>query len=172
MRGTVRRLLAALALGLVALAGGAAHADDPPFIQSSVGIFDIDHEEKATAFNFEYRFADTHFWIFKPIVGGFVTTKRGLYGYGGFRIDIFLGKRLVFTPSTAFGLYDKGNGKDLGHVVEFRSGVELDYRFDNRARLGLGFHHLSNAGIGDRNPGTEILGMFFSFPLGPGDGQP
>jgi lipid A 3-O-deacylase len=165
MRKSVRRL-AAIVGATVALGAGSARADDPPFIQSSVGIFDIDHNDKATAFNFEYRFADSFLWIFKPIAGGFVTTKRGLYGYGGLRIDIFLGRRLVFTPSTAFGLYDRGNGKDLGDVIEFRSGVELDYRFDNRARLGIGFHHLSNAGIGRINPGTEILGAFFSFPLG------
>ena len=34
----------------------------------------------------------------------------------------------------------------MGHVVEFRSAVELAYRFSNRARLGLEFYHLSNAG--------------------------
>ncbi len=169
----MRRWIRGAAIGawLLAALAGPARADDPPFIQSSVGIFDIDHHQKATAFNFEYRFADKLLWIFKPIAGGFVTTKRGLYGYGGLRIDIFLGDRLVFTPSTAFGLYDRGNGKDLGDVIEFRSGVELDYRFDNRARLGVGFHHLSNAGIGRINPGTEILGAFFSFPLG-GESEP
>ncbi len=35
----------------------------------------------------------------------------------------------------------------MGHVVEFRSAVELAYRFSNRARLGLEFYHLSNAEI-------------------------
>ncbi len=172
MLAMVRAAAALCVACVVAMAAGAARADDPPFIQSGVGYFDIDHNSHATAFNFEYRFADKLLWIFKPIAGGFVTTRGGLYGYGGLRIDIFLGHRLVFTPSTAFGLYHQGNGKDLGDIVEFRSGVELDYRFDNRARLGVGFHHLSNAGLGRINPGTEILGAFFSFPLGPGSDGP
>jgi hypothetical protein len=157
--------LATVVAAAAMLAGGPARADDPSFVSGSVGIYDIDHHEKATSFAADYRPAQK-LWIFKPHAGAFVTTERSLYGYAGLLVDIYFGRRLVLTPSTAFGLYDKGNGKDLGSVVEFRSGAELAYRFDNRSRLGIGFHHLSNAGIGDRNPGTEILSVIFSYPLG------
>ncbi|NKB19827.1 MAG: hypothetical protein GKS01_04700 [Alphaproteobacteria bacterium] len=69
------------------------------------------------------------------------------------------------TPSFAVGAYDDSKGKDLGHTIEFRSGVELAWRFDNQMRLGLTLYHLSNAGIGDRNPGTEVLSLGLSVPL-------
>jgi hypothetical protein len=32
--------------------------------------------------------------------------------------------------------------------------------------LGVAISHLSNAGIGDRNPGTEIATLYYSLPLG------
>ncbi|MBT5810587.1 MAG: acyloxyacyl hydrolase, partial [Rhodospirillaceae bacterium] len=57
------------------------------------------------------------------------------------------------------------DGKDLGNTVEFRSGVELAYRLDDRARLGVAFHHISNASLSDNNPGTETLTLTFSLPL-------
>ena len=72
----------------------------------------------------------------------------------------------MLTPSLAAGLYEDGDGKDLGHIVEFRSSLELAYRFDNRARLGLSFYHLSNASLDDNNPGTEVFSLNYSIPLG------
>ena len=50
--------------------------------------------------------------------------------------------------------------------MEFRSSLELAYRFDNRARLGLSFYHLSNASLDDNNPGTEVFSLNYSIPLG------
>ena len=38
---------------------------------------------------------------------------------------------LTFTPSFAPGLYDEGDGKDLGHVLEFKSEVQLSYDFSD-----------------------------------------
>jgi hypothetical protein len=72
---------------------------------------------------------------------------------------------LVLTPSFGAGLYADGGGKELGHAVEFRSQIEIAYRFDNRARLGLAFSHISNASIGDKNPGVEVLNVYYSLPL-------
>ena len=68
-------------------------------------------------------------------------------------------------PSFAAGLYEDGDGKDLGHTVEFRSAIDLAYRFDNRSRLGLSFYHLSNAHLADSNQGTEVLSLIYSVPL-------
>ena len=52
-------------------------------------------------------------------------------------------------------IYGEGDGKDLGHAIEFRSGIEVAYRFDDYSRLGLSFTHISNAGLDERNPGVE-----------------
>lgn len=72
---------------------------------------------------------------------------------------------VFFTPSFAVAAYEDGGGKDLGGVIEFRTGVELSYRFPNAHRLGVAYQHLSNAGIYDRNPGAENLLLTYSIPF-------
>ena len=53
----------------------------------------------------------------------------------------------------------------MGHTVEFRSQLEFAYRFDNRSRLGFAISHYSNASLGDANPGTESLTLYYSVPF-------
>ena len=57
------------------------------------------------------------------------------------------------------------NGKELGGTLEFRTGAELAWRFDDYSRLGLALHHISNASIYDSNPGTEMLVLTYSVPF-------
>lgn len=160
-----------IALGLLsllvwcALAAGQSRADDDPaFLSVGVGIYDINDDKRAAEMRMEYRFA-RNFWIFKPFFGASGTTDAAAYGYGGLLVDIYFGPRWVLTPNAAVGLYHEGSGKKLGHVVEFRTGFELAYRFDNRSRLGIAFHHISNASLGDKNPGTELLAIVYSVPF-------
>lgn len=163
------RILKRLLVGLMLTAPVPAAADDPDFLTFAVGAFDLvqDHDQ-AAEFRAEYR-SDKKIWIFKPFIGAMGTTDSAFYGYGGFLVDVFFGRRWVLTPSLAAGYYSKGNGLDLGHEVEFRSSIELSYRFDDRTRLGLSFYHLSNASIGSDNPGAEVLSIVYSIPLGAGD---
>ena len=163
------RFLKTLVLGVFLVMPFSAAADDPDFLTVAVGALDLvqDHDQ-AAEFRAEYR-SDKKIWIVKPFIGVMGTTDSTFYGYGGFLTDIFFGRRWVLTPSLAAGYYDKGNGLDLGHELEFRSSIELSYRFDNRTRLGLSFYHLSNASIGSINPGTEVLSIVYSIPLGPGN---
>jgi len=164
----MKRFAGAAAIALAGAVGFAAPAaadhDDPSFITFMAGGYDVNDNETAGDFNLEYR-SNWHDWYVKPFAGVMATTDAALYGYGGFMLDIYFGRRIVFTPNVAVGLYSDGDGKELGSVLEFRSGVELAYRFDNRARLGLAFHHISNASVANRNPGTEILTLSFSLPL-------
>ncbi|MBT5194166.1 MAG: acyloxyacyl hydrolase, partial [Rhodospirillaceae bacterium] len=95
----------------------------------------------------------------------YTSPGHGFVG-AGVLIDIFLGRRFVLTPSFAPHAYWGGNDDlDLGHTVEFRSQLELAYRFDNRSRLGLAISHYSNASLGDKNPGTETATLYYSLPL-------
>ncbi|MSP89442.1 MAG: acyloxyacyl hydrolase [Alphaproteobacteria bacterium] len=148
----------------ICFAGAARAQDDPAFLSVGAGVFDINDSQKAGEVRLEYRFA-RRFWMFKPFFGASGTTDAAAYGYGGVLIDIHFGPRWVLMPSAAFGLYRDGSGKKLGHAAEFRTGAELAYRFDNRSRLGLAFHHISNASIGEKNPGTEILSLIYSAPF-------
>ncbi len=144
--------------------GPAAAQDDPHFLTLAAGYYDINDDEDAAEFRAEFS-ARNKLWIFKPFGGLMGTSDKAFYGYAGLLVDVYFGRRIVVTPSLAAGLYEDGDGKDLGHIVEFRSSIELAYRFDNRSRLGLSFYHLSNAGLDDNNPGTEVLSLNYSIPL-------
>lgn len=141
-----------------------ARAADPTFLTIGAGVFDIGKDETAGDFRLEYRLDKLLF--IKPLIGVEATTDGAVYGYGGFNIDIYFGSRWVVSPGFAFGLFEEGDGKDLGNTVEFRSGAEFAYRFANRARLGVSVHHISNASLGDKNPGTETVFLNYSIPLG------
>lgn len=152
---------------LAALPMTGARALDPAFLTFGAGSFDMNGGDTTATLSVEYTHDQRLFWEFKPMGGLMATLDGAFYVYGGLAVDIFLGQRFVLTPSFAPGLYMEGGGKDLGHVIEFRSSVELAYRFDNRARLGLDLYHLSNAGLAKRNPGANALMLTYSMPLGP-----
>ena len=79
--------------------------------------------------------------------------------------DFALGSHIVLTPSIGIGAWYRSGGLDLGSVVEFRSQLELAYRFDDGMRLGVAFSQISNAGIGDHNTGAEIATLYYSIPV-------
>lgn len=149
---------------MLAVSALPARAADPAFLTVGGGYYDINDNQDAAEFRVEIRRADK-IGIFKPFYGLMGTSDRAFYGYGGLLVDIFFGKRVVLTPNFAAGLYADGDGKDLGHAVEFRSALDLAWRFDNHARLGLSFYHISNASISSNNPGTEVLSVVYSIPL-------
>ncbi|MBT4488902.1 MAG: acyloxyacyl hydrolase, partial [Rhodospirillaceae bacterium] len=39
------------------------------------------------------------------------------------------------------------------------------YRFSDRSRLGVALSHISNASIGDKNPGAESLMLTYALPV-------
>jgi lipid A 3-O-deacylase len=165
LRAAIFAVAALTLLPFAPARAGDARTDDPAFLTLQAGWFDLfQQRDQAGAFAMEYR-DDHKLWIFKPFLGGMVTTDSAAHAYAGILLDIYLWRRIVFTLSFAPGLYHNGNGVDLGHAIEFRSAGELAYRFDDRSRLGLMVNHLSNAGIGHRNPGTEVLMLSYSAPI-------
>ncbi len=138
--------------------------DDPALLQLGAGGYDILHNYTAAMFRGEVRFGP-RLWVLTPLIGAEVTTDGGLYGYGGFALDLHLGDHWVLTPNEAVGVWTRGDGKNLGSTIEFRSGGEFDYRFSDESRLGFSFHHISNAGIGKHNPGEEEALVLYSVPF-------
>jgi hypothetical protein len=154
-----------VSLGLCAALPEPARAEDPSFLALGLGYFDVNkRDDAAVDFRLEYRHGQK-FWIFKPWIGVEATSDGAVYGAAGVLVDVFFGRRVVLTPSFGAGYFEQGDGKELGHEIEFRSQIELAYRFDDRSRLGLAFSHISNASIGDDNPGVEILNVYYSIPL-------
>lgn len=159
--------LVAVLMGLVALASpgsGAAADGDPGFLAFSLGAFDINDDETTAEARIEYRH-DGKLLYLGPFMGLMVNADGGAYAYGGIYLDLFFGRRWVLMPNFAVGAYREGDSKDLGGTLEFRSGVEIAYRLANRSRIGIAFHHTSNASLRDVNPGTEALVFTFAIPL-------
>jgi outer membrane protein OmpA-like peptidoglycan-associated protein len=161
----------ALLLGVAPIAAQAQVSLDAPdsaLIQLGAGGYDIigANSRSAGIFRGEYRFE--RLWYIRPLIGAEVTTDGSFYGYGGLALDIYLGDSWVLTPNEAVGYWSRGNNhaQDLGNDVEFRSGAELDYRFGDWSRLGVSFHHISNAGLGTHNPGEEEVLLNYSIPMG------
>jgi len=153
-----------------ALPGGAraqiVDRPDAAHVSLGVGYYDAFHQDNTAAeFRGELRTNWRLLGFLDPFIGGSVTTDAAVYGYFGFKTDLYLSDRFVIMPSAAVGAFGKGSGEDLGSVLEFRTGAEFAWRFENRSRLGLGIHHISNASVGDINPGTEIVSINYSIPL-------
>ena len=140
-----------------------AVAKDPDILSFGAGAFDVFDDDTAAQFRLEYR-SGYKLWLIKPFLGVMGTTDEAFYGYGGLLLDLEFGN-FVINPNLAVGYFEEGDGKDLGHEVEFRSGLEVSYKFPNNMRLGVAFYHISNASIGDENPGTEVVEAVFSIPL-------
>lgn len=122
--------------------------------------------DAAGVFSIEYRTSKTfEFLRIRPLIGLLATTDESVYAWFGLSTDLNFFERIVLRLDAGVGGYDKGNGQTLGHDVNFRTGATVAWRFDNNARLGVGFHHLSNAGLDKINPGTESLSLFYSHPL-------
>ena len=141
-------------------------AVDPDFLTISGGLFDFNRQkDEGGEFRLEYR-SDKKLSIFKPFLTASLATNAMTFLGGGILVDVFFGRRIVLTPSFAPTLwFGKTDDLDLGHIIEFRSQIEIAYRFDDRSRLGLSVSHFSNASLGDKNPGTESLILNYSFPF-------
>ena len=123
------------------------------------GSFDFsDDKQGATLVGFQHQNEnlerDTFLGNISPITGGFITENSAVYVYTGFEWNIDMGA-LIFTPSFAPGLYHKGDGKDLGHALEFKSEIQFSYNSSENSKIGISYNHVSNASIGDKNPGAN-----------------
>lgn len=137
---------------------------EPAFLVGGVGAAGAFDEEQEAYFRLELRAAEK-FYFLRPFVGVEASAVGNTYLLAGLATDIFIGRRFVLTPNAAFGWFRDVDELDLGYGLQFRTGFELAYRFDDRSRLGLTFHHISNANLGDRNPGTEVAMIQYALPL-------
>jgi len=123
------------------------------------GMFDFsDQGKRSTLIGFQHQNEnlnrDTFLGNLSPITGAFITADSAGYIYTGVQAQYKIGA-LNITPSFMPGLYHQGDGKDLGHVLEFKSEVQLSLDISNSTELGFSYNHLSNASLGDKNPGAN-----------------
>ncbi len=123
------------------------------------GMFDFsDDGKRATLIGVQHQNEnlnrDTFLGNLSPITGAMLTADNAAYVYTGVQAQYKLGS-LNITPSFAPGYYNAGNGKDLGHVLEFKSEVQLSLDLSKNSQFGFSYNHLSNASLGDKNPGAN-----------------
>lgn len=150
-----------------------------------VGMYDIKFDgsssKEAVDFRYERRFdnnlitigpKEDNFFYLKPFAGIEFTTDSAIYLISGIYLEDNIGELLTgnesrwnFTPSFGFGYYDDGDGKKLGNDLEFRTTFEVSYQLENFDRIGISFGHISNANIGSKNPGVEIISLSYQKPF-------
>ena len=120
------------------------------------GMFDFSDDGKnATIFGIEHQnenlIRDSFLGTFSPVTGALITADNAAYIYTGVQAQYKIGK-INLTPSFTPGLYSEGNGKDLGHIVEFKSEIQLSVDLLKNSQLGFSYNHISNASLGDKKP--------------------
>ncbi len=167
MSGTARLRRSILVASLAwTAAGSVARGEEAALLALSAGEFDANRRaDTAVELGIQFR-PRTRLGRFATMWGGMVTSDGSLQAFVGLSLDARLGRRVILRPSFAPGYFRRGGGKDLGSALEFRSALELSFRLEGGWRVGLEVYHLSNAALGDRNPGAETLAVTLSVPVG------
>ena len=130
------------------------------------GTYDYDDDNTTNLIGLNYHISNSVIDLFNilainPVVGGLATAKSATMFYGGFETN--LGSDLIYLNlSSSAGLYNNGDGKDLGSAIQFKSEVNLLYSLSDKTRIGIGSHHISNAGLDSVNPGTNNYYLIFN----------
>jgi len=103
------------------------------------GMFDFsDDGKKSAIFGFQHQnenlLRDSFLGTLSPVTGALITADNATYVYTGVQAQYKVGK-INLTPSFTPGLYSEGNGKDLGHIVEFKSEVQLSVDLLNNSEF-------------------------------------
>ena len=123
------------------------------------GTFDFsDDGARSTLFGIQHQnenlYRDSFLGVLSPITGFMMTADNAKYAYTGVQAQYKIGA-LNIIPSFTPGLYGEGEGKDLGHIIEFKSELQLSIDLLQNTELGFSYNHLSNASLGDKNPGAN-----------------
>lgn len=178
---TRRRLaIAVIALGVAAI--GPARADEAPAAVDSVPNWRLgslafsntvptDRSERIGDLHQKYRLGAAPlpglepYAALKPWVAGSAQPDGTMTSRGGVLIDVPVGS-FTFTPSVGAG-YVSNSPRDYRGTVEFRSQVELGYRFENRSQVTLGYSRITGGPAADsRTDANNVVGFTYRLPFG------
>ena len=135
------------------------------FYTGTFDVIDKEGDDKTSLFGIEHKnpdlFRDTFLGKFKPVTGAFVTGKSSVYFYTGVEGQYDVGP-IKILPSFTPGYYEKGDGKDLGSILEFKSEIKVGFDLFENSKLSYSYSHISNNDWGDTNPGTDNQHITFS----------
>ena len=138
---------------------------DISFYSGTFDVIDEEGDDQTSLFGIEHKnpdlFRNTLLGTFKPITGAFITGDSSVYLYTGIEGQYGVGP-IKILPSFSPGYYEKGDGKDLGSVLEFKSEIKVGLDIFENSKLSYSYSHISNNDWGDINPGTDNQQITFS----------
>ena len=169
---------------IVTLLTASIAANSSEKLYKKVGIFDYKHETGALAYNLK-KVTDNNYnvyslgeltqvyelmtiWDKNDFFWKGEERKRideyGIYLSSGLQKNINFLKNITLVPSFSVGFYQEfDDGKDMGLPIEFKSELEFNFHLSDKSEIGFTWNHISNADIGDTNPGSDSF--FFSYTL-------
>lgn len=139
-------------------------AHSTSYLGFSLGKYDVLDDKRALDMRMEYASGTPLWGPFKPLFVAELTEDSSFYGGAGVYIDYMPHKNFYMRPSFTVGVYEEGNGKDLGDGAIFRSQLEMGVQFHSLHRIGIAFSHASNGWQDKDNAGTETLSLYVHFP--------
>ena len=161
------RILMQLTAACLALAcGGTAAAVVPSpageAAQWEVGAGAIDSFETDTygllfvGHNFAWNWHGLRLWT-----GALVVETGAFWCGGGLRFVVQLDQNWRVGAASGPGYFNESDELDLGHEVELYSTIELARAIGGAGHLVVDVGHMSNAGLGDYNPGATTFRLSF-----------
>jgi hypothetical protein len=122
------------------------------------GMNNIRHHNEQPFGAMQLRFAHSYYGL-QPYFNAGVAGHGSHYAGLGACHSFDLPRTFKLTIGTGPGWYrHEANDPDLGYAIEFSSWAELSMEIAGR-RIGVSIAHLSNAHLGNTNPGTEAIGV-------------
>ena len=158
-------LIALISFSFLSLANSEDKKSNDTELNFFTGMFDFsDDKQAAGVFGLQHQnddlFRNSFLGKLSPITGGFLTENNAFYLYTGAQAEYDLGL-FTITPSFAPGYYNSGNGKDLGSALEFKSEIQMSLNLSDSTEFGMSYNHISNASLGDKNPGANSYMLNF-----------
>lgn len=124
----------------------------------TAGLFD-EHQLVSAKASYEFSPLE-NYWQLRPLVQ-ILATDTGAYHLSLGAIKEFpINNNWHWGISFSAGAFHQDtndDGNDLDYDVEFYSTLSLSYKLSKQNNIRLELGHISNAGFGDTNPGSETL---------------
>jgi hypothetical protein len=122
------------------------------------GVFD-DAQIVALKLAYEFKTLDDY-WLIRPHINVLATDNGAYFISVGAIKEFYLNETWRWGISFSAGGFHEDSKKeenDLDYDVEFYSTLSLTYQIEKSQALRAELGHISNAGFGSRNPGSESL---------------
>jgi hypothetical protein len=136
------------------------------FFGLSVGTYGIGHsDDDAPSINAEWQPGVKIAGVLQPLFGAMFASNGAMLGYGGVGVPLKLSPHVFMMPSVAVGAYREGSGYDLGQTLAYRFGTEIGYEFDNKSRVGLNAHLITNGVSFKKEDRAGVISLVYTMPV-------